>query len=59
MQQRAAISCDDVQKIRDGYILNPLTKDPRQSAPYAANHIVGERTAAGVLRELYGNPWSP
>jgi uncharacterized protein len=56
---RAAISCDDVQKIRDGYILNPLTKDPRQSAPFAANHIVGARTPQGVLRELYGTPWSP
>jgi uncharacterized protein len=56
---RAAISCDEVQQLRDAYLVNPLTPDPRQGAPFASNRIIGERTPQGVLRDLYTTPWSP
>jgi len=38
---RHALSCDDVQKIRDAYVLNPAT--PRESAPLRGNSINGPR----------------
>ena len=45
---RNAMSCDEVQKIRDAYILNPGT--PKETAPAASNHINGPRTR----REFWG-----
>lgn len=42
-----AISCDDVQRIRDEYILNPMT-------PHSVN---GARTPAGVLAGMKEDPW--
>lgn len=56
---RSMIDCDDVQKIRDSYLLNSAASDPRQGAPYASNQLVGRRTAGGVLSDLFNNPWSP
>jgi hypothetical protein len=45
---RHAMSCDEVQKIRDAYILNPGT--PKETAPSASNHINGPRTRAEFLK---------
>ena len=45
---RNAMSCDEVQKIRDAYILNPGT--PKETAPSASNHINGPRTRAEFFR---------
>jgi uncharacterized protein len=56
---RAAISCDEVQKIRDGYILNSGINDPRNGAPYASNRLVGKRTEREVIHEIMTTPWSP
>src|SRR5581483_8282242 len=46
--KRNAMSCDEVQKIRDAYILNPGT--PKEMAPSASNHINGPRTRAEFFR---------
>jgi uncharacterized protein len=54
---REFIDCDEVQKIRDGYILNPAT--PSEQLPYASNQLIGRRTAREVLADLFNNPWSP
>jgi predicted TIM-barrel fold metal-dependent hydrolase len=40
--KRNALSCDEVQKIRDAYILNPST--PKETAPLRTNTINGPRT---------------
>jgi predicted TIM-barrel fold metal-dependent hydrolase len=45
---RHAMSCDEVQKIRDAYILNPGT--PKETAPSASNHINGPRTRSEFFR---------
>jgi hypothetical protein len=42
-----AILCDDVQKIRDEYILNPMTP----------NKVNGPRTAREVLAGMREDPW--
>jgi hypothetical protein len=42
-----AISCDDAQKIRDEYQINPM----------AQHRVLGPRDAAGVLEELHNEPW--
>jgi len=39
---RGAISCDQVQKMRDAYLLNPMT--PTESMPLRSNLIAGPRT---------------
>ncbi|MCA1842497.1 MAG: hypothetical protein LC792_04770, partial [Actinobacteria bacterium] len=46
--QRHALSCDEVQKMRDAYLLNPGT--PKETAPLASNTINGPRTRAEFLR---------
>jgi uncharacterized protein len=56
-QMRHAMSCDDVQKIRDAYILNPMT--PKEMAPLKTNRIMGPRTR----REFWNlakeeHPWT-
>jgi predicted TIM-barrel fold metal-dependent hydrolase len=40
--KRNALSCDEVQKLRDAYILNPST--PKETAPLRTNTINGPRT---------------
>src|SRR5207302_740931 len=40
--KRNALSCDEVQKMRDAYILNPGT--PKETAPLRSNTINGPRT---------------
>ena len=49
---RNAMSCDEVQKIRDAYLLNPGT--PKETAPSASNHINGPRTRSEFLRFRQG-----
>lgn len=45
---RNALSCDEVQKLRDAYLLNPGT--PKETAPAASNQILGPRTRKEFLR---------
>jgi len=54
-----AIACDDVQKIRDQYLINPLTPDPRASAPLRSNAIPGYRTRRELFTDLASKPWGP
>ena len=54
----AKIMCDDVQKIRDGYILNPAT--PREFAAGRANTMPAPRTRRQLLDGMWPNaPWAP
>ena len=53
------IACDDVQAIRDSYLVNPLTPDPRQAAPLRSNASPGYRTRRELLRDLASKPWGP
>jgi predicted TIM-barrel fold metal-dependent hydrolase len=53
--QRNAIACDDVQRIRDEYILNPAT--PKESAPLAANQVYGPTTRRELFDLLRDDPW--
>jgi predicted TIM-barrel fold metal-dependent hydrolase len=54
---RNALDCDEVQKMRDAYILNPAT--PRESAPYASNQVNGPRTRRELLQLRAAKPWGP
>jgi uncharacterized protein len=54
-----AIACDEVQKIRDEYIINPLTPDPRQSASLRSNAIPGYRSRRELFKDLASKPWGP
>ena len=54
---RHALDCDEVQKIRDAYILNPAT--PRESAPYASNQLNGPRSRREFFRLRASQPWGP
>jgi predicted TIM-barrel fold metal-dependent hydrolase len=54
---RHALDCDEVQKMRDAYILNPAT--PRESAPYASNQVNGPRSRREFLRLRASQPWGP
>jgi uncharacterized protein len=56
---RKAIDCDEVQQIRDSYIVNSGIPDPRQRAPYASNQLIGRRTGREVIDDIWSNPWSP
>ena len=56
---RMKIDCDDVQRIRDAYLLNSATPDPRQAAPLRSNTMAGHRTDAGIMNDLLNSPWSP
>jgi hypothetical protein len=47
---RHALSCDEVQKLRDAYILNPGT--PKETAPLASNRINGPRTRREFWRMM-------
>jgi hypothetical protein len=55
--QRSAISCDEVQKIRDAYIVNPAT--PAQVNPGASNTMHAARTRRELFKSLSGKPWGP
>lgn len=52
-----AIACDDVQRIRDAYILNQMT--PKEQVPLASNAMVGPRTRRELFRMRKEQPWSP
>ena len=52
-----AINCDDVQKIRDGYILNQMT--PKEEVPMASNAIIGPRNRRQLLAMRRESPWAP
>jgi hypothetical protein len=54
-----AIACDEVQKIRDGYLINPLTPNPTQAAPMRSNAIPGYRTRRELFKDLASKPWGP
>jgi len=54
-----SISCDKVQEIRDGYLVNPLTPDPRHRAPLRSNAIPGYRTRRELFKDLASKPWGP
>jgi hypothetical protein len=52
------IKCDDVQKIRDGYIVNPAT--PREVAMGRSNDMHAPRTRSQLLAGTWPNvPWAP
>jgi hypothetical protein len=51
------IKCDAVQEMRDnGYLEG---EGALLRSPLASNSVYGERTPAGVMHELWSNPWSP
>ncbi|HEV7887134.1 MAG TPA: amidohydrolase family protein, partial [Acidimicrobiales bacterium] len=50
-------SCDDVQKIRDAYLINQAT--PTASAPLSSNQLLGPRTARELINHRAAQPWSP
>jgi hypothetical protein len=52
-----AINCDDVQKVRDEYLVNQYT--PRNAAPLSANQIIGARTPAELHQQRANQPWAP
>ncbi len=52
-----AISCDDVQKLRDAYILNPMT--PKERAGMRTNRVLGPRTRREFWRMVKEeHPWT-
>jgi len=55
--QRLAISCDEVQKIRDAYVLNPATAVAM--TPGASNSMPAARTRRELFSSLKGKPWAP
>jgi len=57
INNRSQFRCDEVQRIRDGYILNQLT--PKENVPMASNQVVGERTWQGVWKARQEGPWAP
>jgi len=57
--QLHAISCDKVQEVRDGYLVNPLTPDPRHGSPMRSNAIPGYRSRRELLKDLARKPWGP
>ncbi len=55
-RRRHGIDCDEVQKIRDAYIVNQYT--PKEQVPLASNTVIGPRTPAELWKEREG-PWAP
>ncbi|HEX9712564.1 MAG TPA: hypothetical protein VGB52_08460 [Actinomycetota bacterium] len=51
------MECDDVQKIRDGYVLNQMT--PKEQVPLASNQVIGPRTPAELFKQRSEGPWAP
>jgi predicted TIM-barrel fold metal-dependent hydrolase len=54
---RAAISCDNVQKLKEGYLIDVNT--PRERAPARSNQLFGFRTPAALVKDRASRPWSP
>ena len=52
-----ALQADDVQKVRDEYLVNQYT--PRNAAPLSANQIIGARTPAELHQQRANQPWAP
>lgn len=55
--QLAAMSCDDVQRIRDAYLINEGT--PIEQAPGADNVMPGARTRRQLLKQVASEPFGP
>jgi uncharacterized protein len=56
--QRKLIHCDDVQKIRDGYLINPAT--PNEVRPFATNKMPAFRTRSAMLANTWPKaPFTP
>jgi hypothetical protein len=56
--QRKLIHCDQVQKMRDAYVLNAAT--PKEIRPFATNKMPAYRTRAHVLANTWPNaPFTP
>ena len=54
---RNALKCDDVQKIRDAYLINEGT--PKETAPFKTNRIMGPRTRREFWRyQKMEHPWT-
>jgi hypothetical protein len=54
---RNAINCDEVQKMRDAYILNEGT--PKETSPMKTNRVLGPRTRREFWRlQKYHHPWT-
>jgi predicted TIM-barrel fold metal-dependent hydrolase len=55
---RHKIHCDDVQKMRDAYLINPAT--PKEMRPFATNRMPAGRTPQQVLANTWPNaPFTP
>ena len=54
---RNAIKCDDVQKMRDAYIVNEGT--PKEMAPFKTNRIMGMRNRREFWRYIGQTPVKP
>jgi uncharacterized protein len=54
---REKINADDVQAMRDQYILNPMT--PRATTPFRFNGDIPLRTPSDVWADRAGKPWAP
>ena len=54
---RNAISCDDVNAVREEYVTNPGTE--RESAVLASNQLLGARTRRELFTLRKEQPWSP
>ena len=55
--ERAAIACDKVNELRDGYLTGVGTE--RESAPMASNQLLGARTRRELFTSLRDKPWGP
>jgi len=55
--KRNALACDEVQKIRDAYILNPGT--PKETAPLKGGRILGPRTRRDFWRMVKSPDYAP
>jgi len=53
----AEIKPDEVQKLRDAYIVNQYT--PKEQVPFASNQIIGPRTPRELFKMRSEGPWAP
>ncbi|MHB8511726.1 MAG: amidohydrolase family protein [Actinomycetota bacterium] len=51
------MDCNQVQKIRDAYILNQAT--PKEMAPMKSNVLFGARTKRALVKQRKESPWAP
>ncbi|MGH8997962.1 MAG: hypothetical protein ACRDY7_01065 [Acidimicrobiia bacterium] len=54
---RKSMSCDDVQQLRDAYVLNPGT--PKETTPLKGNTIMGPRTQRDFWKMVKAPDYSP